>query len=68
MNESAVTKKLAEGLLDATHTASGYISPITRKAVAAVLRELADQGMAKKPADVLAMADYLDPDEGEAAA
>jgi len=33
----------------------------TKRAVAAVLRELVDQGLAKKPSLVLDMADYLHP-------
>lgn len=41
-------------------TAGKQVTHLHHKAVATVLRELAYQGMAKKPADVLDMANYLE--------
>lgn len=77
MNESDTTaEKLADELMNATCAAAWTaVAPVpvhfhpwetTKRAVAAVLRELVDQGLAKKPSLVLDMADHLHPDEGEA--
>ena len=67
-----VSQKLADELMNATCAAWTAVAPVpvhfkqwetTKRAVAEVLRELAGQGLAKKPSLVLDMADYLHPPE-----